>query len=1012
MNNKFRILFLILIFSLSSFAQFSDYNHPELEWLTFETEHFFVHYHDGTEWTAKEAAKIAETIYPLVTDFYDFEPSDKTELIIKDTDDIANGAAYYFDNKIDIWASALDFELRGAHRWLRNVITHEFAHIVTLQKTMKASRNIPAFYLQYMGYEKEKREDVVRGYPNVIVSYPIPTVVIPMWLAEGVAQYQYPGSSNDFWDSHRDMIIRDRIFNNNLLSFQAMESFGKYGIGSESVYNQGYGLTKFIAENYGPEVLPKLMHELSNPFQFSINSAMKKVVGKSGEEVYAEWKAHLTKNYYQYTENIRGQLQVGDNILEEGISQLYANWANDEEIYYLSSKGTDFFSLTSLYRYNINTKKDKMIAPLIKSRTEISNDGRYLYYSKKSKPNKRGSVFNDIYKYDLKEEEEIQLTENRRAKNPALSKDENQLIFVHSANGKFQIIRLTLADEKENMTEEVLAEFDNGVQVHNLHYSADNKSIAFDMTVNHGRDILLLDMESLEMTAMLNEKYDERDPYFSPDGKWLYYSADRTGIFNIYRKSLDKGTIQQVTNVKGGAFMPAVNTKGELAYSHFENSKYKIAYLKEFQPVDDENATYLEDYETRHYPMMKIKDLPDVEENEYAMRYSKVFVLPKLMIDYGTAKPGFYFFTSEILNQFNLFGGASINKNMEHDVAALLEYKKLEPTIFLEYYDISRGLYNKKSLVSGHPGKFDFHFHLQQLIVGATRPFSDIHNLRLDVSLSRYNTTVDQTFEDAKIYTNGFTYDYYQGLNFMLTWDMDAMLPTVNKETNPDNGLELKTIFYRNYDKFLEEFGIHEDYGTLKEIFRKNNYWKIEHEGKWHHKYFGSELVGNLGWQAGWISNPDIDSFFNFFAGSAPGLRGYPFYAIEGRNLFTLEYTFRYPLFKQKNYRLGPFNLQNAFIGTFVETGNAWSQVPGYKDLHWDGVMNDFSGVANNLLKDFKSDAGVELRFSGFSFYGYPTAISLDMAYGFDKIEVIDQEDNINEYGNELRTYLTILFGL
>ena len=72
---------------------------------------------------------------------------------MKDADDYSNGAAYYYDNKIVIWATPLNFELRGSHRWLQNVITHEYAHIVSLQKSMKMGNRIPGAYVQYMGYE-------------------------------------------------------------------------------------------------------------------------------------------------------------------------------------------------------------------------------------------------------------------------------------------------------------------------------------------------------------------------------------------------------------------------------------------------------------------------------------------------------------------------------------------------------------------------------------------------------------------------------------------------------------------------------------------------------------------------------------------------------------------------------------------------------------------------------------------------------------------------------------------
>ncbi|UCD38155.1 MAG: hypothetical protein JSW54_01330, partial [Fidelibacterota bacterium] len=97
------------------------YNHPELEWQSFETEHFIIHFHQGTERSAREAATVAEKVYGPVTNIYNYEPPFKTHLIIKDVDDVSNGIAYFYDNKIEIWSRPLDFDLRGSHRWMQDV---------------------------------------------------------------------------------------------------------------------------------------------------------------------------------------------------------------------------------------------------------------------------------------------------------------------------------------------------------------------------------------------------------------------------------------------------------------------------------------------------------------------------------------------------------------------------------------------------------------------------------------------------------------------------------------------------------------------------------------------------------------------------------------------------------------------------------------------------------------------------------------------------------------------------
>ena len=67
-----RVVIIFLIISV--ICGQPKYNHPELDWYSFETEHFKIHYHDDVESSAREAATVAEHIYDNVTSFYDYEP--------------------------------------------------------------------------------------------------------------------------------------------------------------------------------------------------------------------------------------------------------------------------------------------------------------------------------------------------------------------------------------------------------------------------------------------------------------------------------------------------------------------------------------------------------------------------------------------------------------------------------------------------------------------------------------------------------------------------------------------------------------------------------------------------------------------------------------------------------------------------------------------------------------------------------------------------------------------------
>lgn len=1012
MTNRFFIRFtLISIFITGFLFSAVRYNHPELDWKTLETAHFSVHYHNGTENTAKRAARVAETVYEPITSFYNFTPPEKTQIIIKNTDDYANGGAYYYDNKILIWATPLNFILRGNHIWLRDVIAHEFAHIISLGKAMKFSYNVPGIYFQGIGYEEEKREDVVRGYPNVIISYPLPGMVMPMWLAEGAAQYNYPYATNDLYDSHRDMILRDRVLNNNMLSFTDMGSFGHKGTGNESVYNQGWAFTRYLQEKYGESVLPELMEIMSKPTSWSINSALKKVTGKTGNQLYQEWKTSLENEYFSKTENIRANQQAGEILFDQGTAQLFPI-NNDKKIFYLSNKGQDYLSLTTLYSYDKDSKKSKPLQFGVSSKLVFGPDEKKIYYSRVGKPNKHGSEYSDIYYYDLEEDKEVEITHDARAMNPDISPDGKKIVYIiNTTAGQNIVIR-----DLESGANDTLTTFNNFEQLFTAVWAPDGQEISFDITTSHGRDIYIYDLQSGKIKPLFNNKYDERSPLYSRDGEWLYYVSDKTGIFNVYRKRISSGEEQLLTNVTGAALMPYIDNSGTLYYTLYDDAKFKVARLENPQPVDIKLASYDQNY-TEIPDNINLVESPVIKKQEYKSNYSRYFIMPRLMLDYGTLKPGLYFFSSEILQRMEIFGGAAMNKNYEYDAAIMLEYHLWDPTIFLEFYNIRRNLNNQRDHYSdAYPMRNDYTFFLTEAHLGVSRPLLEANEFRFDIVYSKYRTVNDQYIQKRpKEWTSfdNFSYNYYKGLNFKLDWKFDATLPEVNDYTNPTTGLEVNTTLSRNYDKFLDDFGIYKDFGTLKEIYNNNYYWKIRQEGKWHHKMpFMNSLVGNLRWKLGWISKPDLDSFFNFFAGGMPGLKGYPYFSMEGRNLLSLHYTFRHPLFQQRDYDLGWFNLQNCFIGVFAETGNAWNGVSGYSGMDWSTFASEPAGVTKAILNDFKSDVGVELRLSGFSFYAYPTSINLDFAYGLSEFQVSDNLKNVYHYEKEWRTYLTILFGL
>ena len=1000
-------IFIVAVFGVVStaLAQPEDYNHPELNWKSIETEHFFVHFHDGAERTAKLVAKIAEDVFGPITALYLYEPDGKIHFIVRDHDDYSNAAAYYYDNKMEIWATAMDFELRGAHDWLRNVVTHEFTHMISLGAARKMTRSVPAFYVQGLGYEDEKHPNVLRGYPNRIVSYPLAMTVVPPWFAEGVAQYQLPGLDYDQWDSHRDMLLRTATVEDKLLTYTEMQAFGKNSLGNERVYNQGYAFTGFLVERYGLETVRRAAKGMGSLLRFSFDGALEKATGKGGGDHYGEWKKYLQDKYAYQLRDIRANKVEGRLIEDRGLGNFHPRWSpNGEAIAYLHSGGSDYLSSTALVIRDVKTNTLRFIKSGVRHGFAWSPDGERLVYSRKAGTNKYGSNFYDIYTIGASGKKERRLTNGRRAHSPDWSADGKTIAFVINRDGTEN---LSLIDvDGKNFRK--LTDFQNGEQVFRPQWSPDGKQLLFAMSRGNGRDIYSIDASNGKMTSVLADSADSRDPVYSADGKKIYFSWDVTGIFNVYSKSLSgkNQEPEQLTNVIGGAFMPSVNPRGELAFSSFYAEGYRIARLEKPVPIKREQGRYLtykNDNGTNLASSRRGGSVPSINLNEikhasyddtkipnlatkpYKQHFSRLALLPRVMIDYGTVKVGSYFYSSDILSKYGFIAGFAINRDRDYDLFAVLEYRNLGPTIFLEAYNqvqhfpISYADTNEEGDTT-NVYDTNHRYNLIEVDVGARIKLSDASDLQLAFIYNSYNDRITGEKADATL-----RFNYFKGRSLSVRYHHENIRPARDVEANPRGGRKFSVRYDREFNKFLNGFTVNSEFGTLQESYTPYNYNKFQADWT---EYFALPRRSGLSLmvRGGLIDRP-IDSFFNFFAGGLNGIHGYPFYSIEGRRLLHGRATLRTPLFNHLDFKLLHVYFDKLFVGVAYDYGNAFDE-------------------SKIELKNFKDSISLQTRLEMTSFYGFPTRLFFDAAYGFDQFK-----SRGVEYGHEWRFYFGLAFG-
>lgn len=1052
------IAVLFFVFSTLTFAQFEP--NPEFDWFTIETDHFYVHYQKGTERTANLVAKISEEIYGPITSLYKYKPSEKTSWIINDESDISNGATDYYGNRIEIAAVSLDFDLRGTHNWLRNVITHEFTHVIQVPASMKFGTKFPSLYLQYLGYEDEQRPDILYGYPTTIISYPISGVGVPAWYAEGTAQYQRQQLGYDYWDAHRDMILRMRTLGDNLLTWEEMGQFASVTTyKAESIYNQGFGLVRYISEKYGEDKLKEVSVNLGDLARFTSEGAFKKATGISGDKIYDEWKSFLKKDYKKRVENIE-KLEVEGNIIADvGFANYYPQYSPDgKKITYLSNKKYDYGS-TSMYIHNVgSTKEDEPLIASVSGSYGWSPDGKKIIFSRRNKPDIQHAVVFDLFEYDIDKEEETQLTSGYRAHAPAYSGDGRTISFVRNDDGTQNLFTAPAPNGKGLNRKDVkqITKFTNGEQIYAPKWSPESKSIIFDYSKQDLRQIAEVNIETGEMRFIFNDpSTDFRSPVYSKDGASIFFASDKTGIFNIYkydlineaRMSKESSTayLNQLTNVLGGVFMPSADGNGNLTFSSWQSSGYKISELNDYTVLDSMigmyNAVYIRPekviskYSSQNdsnssasknkFNWSVIKNFDDnnpviKKSGKYNNVATPLFIIPVLRLDTyhnnttytDNLKVGLYFYSQDVLGRMGIFGGATFNPKFERDLFLQFDYNngvpflkdffiktlKFAPAFSLAGYNVTRQ--TKSDLLAGTDTiGVDVTYDLLQFEFGmAFKIINQNHNMRAGYTYSTYSSILG-TFVIPSINQQvpSLSSNYFKGNDFSLAYTYNSFLPNKNDDINPiGRYFRLKYDYEKNY---LNPQLVVNEQGNVTEEFQKADFSMMEGDLLQGFGLFNNSHSVSIRLRGGAIFGPPQDNFFDFYATGFPNMKGYPFYSVGGGRYATANLTYRLPLVTNMDFNFLQFYFDKLYFSVYGDIGNAWN------------------GSAKNLkLDDFKKDVGFELRLLTYSYYVYPTAFAFNAAYGIDQFTNIfpssssRQEQEVT-YGKEWRFYFTMLFG-
>lgn len=552
------LLALLLLPSMAS-AQIP----PHEQWLTLDTPHFRVTFGEGLEALARQTATRAEWAHARLREGLVDPPGGKIEILLTDAVDTSNGMASPFPhNRIVLYAPPPTdvAELAFTADWLELLILHELVH---------------TFHLDDAGGLWVMLRKVFGR--NMIL---FPHAQSPGWLVEGLATYY----ESAFTPGGRvrgtiyDMVLRTAALEDRLFSIDRASGDPRRWPGGATRYIYGSFFLDHIVRQHGEEALPRFIKAYGDQLlRYGLNFAAHRSWGESFNHEWQIWTDSLRRHANSTADSLRQEGLTEPEILTEaGRDAHHPRWSPDgTQIAYSASTGRAQPALRVIRsdgsegeiaaRNQLGTHAWSAAGDLIYS--DLEYQGRYRIHSDLWRAGANGA--------------RQRLTRGARLAHPDLHPDGETLVAVRSGEGSTELVLGSFAGEAWRP----LMPLDDSIHWAYPRWSPSGEEFAAIRWWPGGLvDLVIVDPATGAVTEITRDRALEGGPSWSPDGRYLLFWSDRSGIPNLYAYDWAEGGLYQVTNVVTGAFDPDVSPDGRwIALSYYQTDGYHIARIP-FQP--------------------------------------------------------------------------------------------------------------------------------------------------------------------------------------------------------------------------------------------------------------------------------------------------------------------------------------------------------------------------------------------------------------------------------------------
>ncbi len=548
---------------------------PDARWTTLRTPHFRVTYEAGLDDVAAHAARRAEAAWAGLAAALGPPPRGVVDMVLSDDFDFPQGFAtptpsnrIYLYTKPPIDSPDLDYY----RDWVDLLVVHELTHVFHLDRTSRTGRVL---------------RDVF-GRPPLPWPF-FPAVSTPGWSTEGLAvafESRLTGAGRNE-GTYNEMILRTAVLEDRFAPIDRASSPGPVWPAGNHAYVYGSKFEQYLARRFGDSAAARVVDATATaalPPPLFFDRIGERALGRSFTGLWSDWHDALRRRYSALADSLRaggaippteltgaGRYAAFPRVSPAGrwIAYAASTGRDDPATWLIAPPGAAPDSATGRaalgpIRLARRDQDGTDLGPaswlpdgtgLITAQLEF--DGPYRLYS-------------DLFALRLDRSEE-RLTRGLRLSTPDVASDGRRVVAVQTGEGATSLVLYDLRTAELR----TLVPPRPGVAWALPRWSPDGRLVAVSRWSDGGYyDVVVLDTLGAVVARASRDYAVDRDAAWSPDGRFLLWSSDRSGVPNIYARAvrhgddgaIELGPLRQATHVLTGVFQPDVSPDGKWLY--------------------------------------------------------------------------------------------------------------------------------------------------------------------------------------------------------------------------------------------------------------------------------------------------------------------------------------------------------------------------------------------------------------------------------------------------------------